>query len=520
MTLLDVRFPSPLFVTPLVLALAIPLAGTTLLSGCGPSSGSNADRDGGAAGGLAGGGGAGGGGAGGQGGQGEPGPHDAGLAVDAGGGATGGDAAADDAGDGGGAPPCTPGPLCARRVFTEFEARPRNFIAFGDQVAFTAKHPERGESIYVTDGTAAGTELVFDFDGAPGGSNAWTEARVWNDKLFFVIYRDNRNQVWVLDAAGDASLVAATGYESANGGMLAFSGGVVYNGEIDGMRGLVITDGTVAGTRLLAEGSIFVWQVIFEDTLFFTRDDYVGGVHIHRLYSSDGTEVVQVADIDNQFADAPVVWNGAFWFLQHLNGVRRLWSSDGTPEGTALAVQLPGNSGTTTLGWLSAAEEQMYFKYTDDDAGTEWWRTDGTPGGTYMIEDLWPGTESGPYYPGLLVRPWTVVGDEVFFGGKRESLGGMLLFRSDGTQDALMQIATDWNNFEYLSTVDDAVYGLADIEADGVAGNDRVVHIESASGAATEVGGDYSAPTNLVLANDKLWFGTFAGELWVIDRGR
>ncbi len=86
------------------------------------------------------------------------------------------------------------------------------------------------------------------------------------------------------------------------------------------------------------------------------------------------------------------------------------WTSDGTPGGTLLLRDIfPGASGSEPAGYTEAAG-QLFFSATDGAHGNELWRTDGTPQGTRLVQDIAPeGTSSDP-------AGFTVAGNRLFFG--------------------------------------------------------------------------------------------------------
>jgi ELWxxDGT repeat protein len=76
-----------------------------------------------------------------------------------------------------------------------------------------------------------------------------------------------------------------------------------------------------------------------------------------------------------------------------------LWKSDGTPAGTALVADIwPGAEvlGKETTGSSNPADIQsvgglVYFMADDGNSGLEVWRSDGTAAGTFLLKDIAPG---------------------------------------------------------------------------------------------------------------------------------
>ena len=66
----------------------------------------------------------------------------------------------------------------------EGTSRPRHYFFYRGETYFSAYHPATGQELYRTDGTAAGTELLFDLLPGPGGSDPLPLA-VFNGALYF-----------------------------------------------------------------------------------------------------------------------------------------------------------------------------------------------------------------------------------------------------------------------------------------------------------------------------------------------
>ncbi len=296
-----------------------------------------------------------------------------------------------------------------------------NYYFFGDTGVGTA--------LWVTDGTAAGTRLVKDAPGEQAGSVA-----VLNGMLYFSTFRtyvypyvDPRHgELWVSDgtAAGTQLLKAYNGASYSNG-PIGFSvvsellyfrlGTVVSNYSHDE---LWRTDGTVNGTIVLTDtpssydyhiGSPYAING-FNGVAYFNG---AGG-----LWQTDGTKAGTV----------PLPPSGPFPFdeingtLLFKNGNGQLLASDGTPTGTVLLGQVTVGGQPLRLGGY------LYFWGMTDATGLELWRTDGTAAGTTLVKDSIPGP-AGWQDPGV----WGVVGPFVDAGGVITFTDGLSLWRSDGT---------------------------------------------------------------------------------------
>src|SRR4051812_17951906 len=101
-----------------------------------------------------------------------------------------------------------------------------------------------------------------------------------------------------------------------------------------------------------------------------------------------------------------------------------------------LAAQLLADVDPTNLGSINpsfeggvftAAGPIVYFRATNQNTGTELWRTDGTTGGTTLVKDIQPG--QGSSAPELI----TNVSGTIYFSASGPG-SGIELWKTDGTE--------------------------------------------------------------------------------------
>lgn len=159
--------------------------------------------------------------------------------------------------------------------------------------------------------------------------------------------------------------------------------------EPSGPAELWRTDGTPAGTRRIAAlracGPLTHLTVVGAEAWLFARRPSSNGCKTV-LLASDGT------------------------------GLRRLAAVAAEPFGSWPVIPFSGG---------------LYFAAEDLQHGRELWVTDGSPGGTHITIDLYPGESDG-----LVYRPFEF-GDGVLFGG-RASVGESGLFLWDGEEATLL----------------------------------------------------------------------------------
>lgn len=329
--------------------------------------------------------------------------------------------------------------------------------ALGDELFFRAESTGAGSELWRTDGTAAGTRLAVDVVPGPEGSRPGCASVVGGRLLFPANTPDGRRDFWTSDgtAAGTVALgiwrtVRAYGIwtDSALSDR-ALAGGRLFFPSDDGDHGaeLWVTDGLAAGTSLVADirngpdGSGPFQLAAVGNRVFFSADD---GVHGRELWTSDGTTggtrlasdlfpggdssepsirgvtdelvfftgrwrrvgsevsvalfcvgprrgVVRVLD-GGSFRGGSV--GGRFLFLRQDAAGDGVWASDGTPAGTVRVASVPV--------WMDpvVAAGRLFFAGQDVEHGFELWASDGSAGGTRIVQDILPGPESSfPFNP-------------------------------------------------------------------------------------------------------------------------
>jgi ELWxxDGT repeat protein len=258
--------------------------------------------------------------------------------------------------------------------------------------------------LWRSDGTAAGTQrLLRQPDGAAGPirySGALTTP-------FFVASLNNRgNELITTDGTTAGTRVVADivpGVEGPNiGNGFAVLGGRLYF-SIDSQ--LWRTDGTESGTlrittldRIGDPFSIIVNIQSIDGALYLFTSEISGW----SMWRSDGSATGTTAFLFGDFSTDGNVGNellrsssGALLFIRSQGGGfnARLWRTDGTTAGTvAITTTEPDLSNIFDLRQL--ADGRFVFLADTVRYGRELWITDGTDVGTRLVVDLAPGTDS------------------------------------------------------------------------------------------------------------------------------
>ncbi|MBN2492892.1 MAG: hypothetical protein JXQ29_18730 [Planctomycetes bacterium] len=302
---------------------------------------------------------------------------------------------------------------------------PTDLTVFKGRVYFSARDGIHGRELWVSDGTAAGTQMLKDI--RPGGNTSDSHPTYFTpvgDTLYFFGYDDVHGwEIWKTDgtAAGtvlvkdvwpgpEPSLITHNSYPF-NVGVL---GSTLIFAAPDGQHGYELwqTDGTPAGTTLLKDITPGPGDSYFNRNLtaagpylYFTADDGVSGQELWRT-DSTAAGTTLVTDLNPGPAGSSpgfmMALGGAVVFPAD-DGVHgaELWRSDGTPGGTRLVKDIwPGLNGSLRLVniYMTAMVGSRYGYFTADDGvhGGELWRTDGTPAGTTLVQDISAGA-AGSY---------------------------------------------------------------------------------------------------------------------------
>jgi ELWxxDGT repeat protein len=323
-------------------------------------------------------------------------------------------------------------------------------LSVGGTLFFSDSDFTHGD-LWRSDGTPAGTKIIKNFNGRYPNVRGLTNV---DGKLLFAADDGaHGSELWKSDGTAEGTRLVvdiAPGPLSSRPGELTNVNGVLFFSPSAGVQGnsLWKSDGMPGGTRLVSnvvpvgsDGSEPDALASVDGTVFFTARD---GVHGRELWKSrgDAKTTTLVKDINpgtgssfpGELAD---VYTGAG--LVNVNGTlfftaddgahgSELWKSDGTPNGTVMVDDIvPGAAGSWPA-LLTKVGSRLFFVADDGVHGSELWSSDGTSAGTVLVKDIEPGAE-GDYPYGL-----TAVGDTLYFSaGLRDEVHGSEIWKSDGT---------------------------------------------------------------------------------------
>jgi len=245
-----------------------------------------------------------------------------------------------------------------------------DFVMVGGKLYFTANDSTHGTELWVTDGTTSGTQLFVDLDtyhGYPNNASFSSSPRAlyeFNNELYFIAYNDGflyktdgtiSGTVVLSDSANNWSpkVQAQTSYSNApqkyftemNGKLYFIGKDTAYNHE------LWVSDGTFNGTQVVKE------------------------------INSDPTRIALKGEITS-------INNNQLLFFANASAITdfHLWQSDGTANGTTQVKKLITNTNPQEGKYMYEYKNKIFFHASHDTYFRSWWVTDGTTGGTHIVD--------------------------------------------------------------------------------------------------------------------------------------
>jgi ELWxxDGT repeat protein len=397
-----------------------------------------------------------------------------------------------------------------------YSSFPTGLVEFKEKLYFTANVADNGNELFVSDGTAEGTQLLLDL--YPGenkydfvNSSYPSNLVELNDKLYFTANNgENGNELFVSDGTAEGTQLLVDLYPGENnyGGINASypSNLVGFNDKLyfsanNGENGneLFVSDGTAEGTQLLVDlypgennygnNSSYVSSLVeFNDQLYFSADDGKNG---RELFVSDGTAegtelLVDIhpgenkyGNINNSDPSGFVEFNDKLYFSAN-DGEHgyELFATDGTESGTQLVADIyqgedsSGYSYSSSPSNLVVFNDKLYFTASDGKNGNELYVSDGTESGTQLVADIYPGENNYGFAAGSYPSSLTVFGDELFFAANNGETG-----------TELYKLTLDG------STAEPQVSITGSDGADNLSGTDNGEEIQALSGSDTVNGG-------------------------------
>ena len=418
----------------------------------------------------------------------------------------------------------------------------------GDRLFYATDWGAYGDELWTSEGTRASTKRVLDIN--PGSADSRPERlSVIDGKLWFGADDGfHASELWRSDgtAAGtvpvaDVNTVGAGSFPDPLGtldGEFFFSA----NDAVHGSE-LYKSDGTPSGTALLkdintgGEGSSPFRFVVDGDEAYFGAERLGEGRELWRTDgTASGTDLVAdlVPGAVSSEAQPLGVVDGKVIVAGYRHGdedaqegVDAIYASDGTAAGSVKISSARVESDVRAV----VLDDELYFAATDDDHGTELWKTDGTPGGTVMVKNL--RHQNYGSYPNNLI----VFDGEVFFGASSDVDGdgdvvsdggpdqadtgvGTELWKTDGTA-AGTELVEDLRPGMYSGDPRYMVVFAGKLYFQSNGNGVQELWSSDGTAAGTNAMPGFEAPENLTVSGGTLFFSAVTSangrELWKSD---
>ena len=267
---------------------------------------------------------------------------------------------------------------------------------------------------------------------------------------------------------GSAAMITAIQGPNAGGAQyeqpIAFGGSLFYGGkDVDHGPGLVRSDGTAAGTTLLAPTAGTsdppYGLVVAGAHLFFFTSDSEGRTH---LWVSDGTAAgtmdIATAPASGYFnSDAVALGSDLYFVGSDADHGYELWRSDGTAPGTGRLTDIASGPADSSPQFLTPFDGKLYFSADDGTHGRELWSADA--GGATLASDI-NSTGSASSNPHDL----TVADGQLWFGATGPDGDELYHTVSGGTTTEFQNInaATASSSPMHLAAVGTTLFFTAD----------------------------------------------------------
>lgn len=316
------------------------------------------------------------------------------------------------------------------------------FIKIGDRLLFGANDGIHGRESWLTDGTTSGTirmedntinlidtiysprgnglfktngtEIIYVF--ANMGFTAVSRVTKVNETWFFVANIDSQNmeELWKSDGTEAGTVLVKklrpnSYYSAYTTNLIPTPDDTELFFTADDGSGIALwkSDGTTAGT-VKVKSFANTPQHKIGSFVNYNNQTYFWAYNSDEqssLWKTDGTTAGTVLVYERVSCRLSVgnviVYKNKIYFNGQsqeppYDSPEELWVSDGTPGGTYLffATNAGGTNGGNPTG-LQIVNNVLVFLARTDLNGVELWVTNGDANGTFMLKDVFPGTESG-----------------------------------------------------------------------------------------------------------------------------
>jgi ELWxxDGT repeat protein len=428
------------------------------------------------------------------------------------------------------------GTLGRAKLVHDFSLAPGSYlrgpVTLDGEMYFEVKDNQNGNQLWKTDGTSDGTALVTTINNFSSSSfnSGFYGLTAVNGRLFFAASDGSHgDEEWTSDGTASGTYLLKDINPGSGGSyprIVDVTPSAVFFTARDSMNieRLWKSDGTADGTVpiSLPPGTSGTPGSAAVTPFYFSGYD---SVHGSELWKSDGTarNTVFVKDIDQRnFGSYPrslVDAGGTLFFLAEDATTLQpaLFRTDGTAIGTVLLTDVRLNGSLQNQNYtnqLVAVGSTLYFSQPDDNGSWELWKSDGSPQGTVLVEDIpFDATPNS----GVLI-PSGILNSTDSSGGLTDTGGAAIDSTASATSDSTIIIGGGGRTASPIGNmvaVNDTLYFTADGGYSGGIG----LWKSNGTPEGTVLVQPNFAGSGLTAAGDNLvFFQTYFGDqLWTTD---
>ncbi len=353
-----------------------------------------------------------------------------------------------------------------------------DLTVFNNQVLFVGRYGQTNYGLWTTDGTGAGTVQLANISGA-NAAGIFTQATspdftVYNGEVLFN-GRDNAatplQSLWTTNgtAAGTQEVTGINGAASTGVNptdMTVFNGSVLFNGvDTAGHQGLWVTNGTGAGTQELTVGSTASTtgidptdMTVLNGMVLFNGVDANGLSGLWAWNGTSATELVAGGGTSSTKGlnptDMTVFGNEVLFNGLDQNGDPQLWVTNGTVAGTYQLTGVAGANASASASGIAPSDLTVFngevlFSGRDTTGQFQLWETNGTVAGTQELT-----TAANGFRQGLRPSNLEVYDGQVLFSGLDPDGFFQTLWTTNGTAAGTHEILPSGSTNTYSSSFD------------------------------------------------------------------
>lgn len=280
------------------------------------------------------------------------------------------------------------------------------------RLLFPGHDADHGFELWVTDGTAAGTQLLKDIN--PGSTTSFGspfpifQGFDFQEKAYFLANDGTHGpQLWVSDGTADGTTLFTTiNPTGATGAITLLWSRNTDRFVVSSDQGLVASDGTTDGTSLIHPAQYAMahipglnYHVDANGWMYFSALESGDW----KLYRTQGTAASTVMLLDD------VVPNQGFVHLAELNGALYTLANNGDQNTMLVRIDpatqthtvvktftsTQGTNSTSYFHGFRSDGQRLYFMGREGASARQYWKSDGTASGTVMVHEFLPTVLNG-----------------------------------------------------------------------------------------------------------------------------